>query len=102
MRQSSASRRTSKIMPPLRPLPRRRSARLQALDKPSQRSRRSQRTIDKMQGPVTRGRDSKNSHTEGDCPSGKDKVSICAVIAKYVFENDDDYADYYKAAPENF
>ncbi|KAG1850903.1 hypothetical protein F4604DRAFT_1934260 [Suillus subluteus] len=120
-------------MPPLRPLPRRRSARLQALDKPSQRSRRSQRTIDKMQGPVTRGRggksrharsptagsgsdlariqihwlsapsrtqkvidhlidhsadcrvlfysDSKNSHTEGDHPSGKDKVSICAVIA---------------------
>jgi hypothetical protein len=46
--------------------------------------------------------DGKQLQGEGDCPSGKDKVSVCAVIAKYVFEDDDEYRDYYKAAPDKF
>ncbi|KAG2125516.1 hypothetical protein BD769DRAFT_1736720 [Suillus cothurnatus] len=46
--------------------------------------------------------DGKQSQGEGDRPSGKDKVSVCAVIAKYVFEDDDEYRDYYAAAPDKF
>jgi len=46
--------------------------------------------------------DGKQSHTDGDCPSGKDKVSVCAVIAKYVFKDNDEYADYYVAEPDKF
>ncbi|KAG2745638.1 hypothetical protein P692DRAFT_20876865 [Suillus brevipes Sb2] len=131
-------------MPVVRPSPSRRSARLQALQKPS---RRGQKSMDQVNGPVTRGRggksrakrsstpsfqiqwlsapartqkvvdhlrnhpvdcqilfysDGKQSHTDSDRPSGKDKVSICAVIAKCVFEDDEEYADLYAAGPEKF
>jgi hypothetical protein len=46
--------------------------------------------------------DGKQSQGEGDCPSGKDKVSVCAVIAKYIFEDDDEYRNYCAAAPDKF
>jgi hypothetical protein len=46
--------------------------------------------------------DGKQLHTDSDRPSGKDKVSICAVIAKCVFEDDEEYADLYAAGPEKF
>ncbi|KAG2072375.1 hypothetical protein BDR04DRAFT_1116985 [Suillus decipiens] len=45
--------------------------------------------------------DGKQSHTENDCPLGKDKISVCTVIAKYVFEDDTEYADHYASAPDN-
>ncbi|KAG1838499.1 hypothetical protein F4604DRAFT_1941315 [Suillus subluteus] len=120
-------------MPVVRPSSRRRSARLRALQTPS---RRGQKAMEQVQGPVTRGRgsksrgirnpaastgldhakiqiqwlsapsrtqkvidhlqnnqadcrvlfysDGKQLHSDGDRPSGKDKVSICAVIAKKI------------------
>ncbi|KAG2112067.1 uncharacterized protein F5147DRAFT_651165 [Suillus discolor] len=42
------------------------------------------------------------SHADGDRPSAKDKVSICQIIAKSVFENDPEYANYYPDDPERF
>ncbi|KAG1850439.1 hypothetical protein F4604DRAFT_1934453 [Suillus subluteus] len=138
-------------MPVVRPSSSCRSVRLWALQTPS---RRGQKAMEQVQGPVTRGRGSKSRgirnpaastgldhakiqiqwpsapsrmqkvvnhlqnnqadcrvlfysdrkqlHSDGDRPSGKDKVSICAVIAKYVFEGDEEYKDHYKAAPEKF
>ncbi|KAG1739579.1 hypothetical protein EDB19DRAFT_1828801 [Suillus lakei] len=138
-------------MPVVRPSPRRRSARLQALQKPV---RGSKKPMEQMQGPVTRGKggksrgtrstaagsgsdqprftiqwqsapfrtqkiidhlrehpadcrilfysDGKQSQDDGDRPSGKDKVSVCAVIAKHVFERDEEYAGYYAAGPDKF
>ncbi|KAG2072892.1 hypothetical protein BDR04DRAFT_1116760 [Suillus decipiens] len=46
--------------------------------------------------------DRKQLQNEGDHPLGKDKVSVCAVTAKYIFEDDDEYRDYYAAAPDKF
>jgi hypothetical protein len=46
--------------------------------------------------------DGKQLQGEGDHPSWKDKVSVCAVIAKYIFEDDNEYRDYYVAAPDKF
>ena len=42
------------------------------------------------------------SHRDGDCPTGKDKLSICSVIAKHVFEQDHEYAHNYADEPEKF
>ncbi|KAG2051258.1 hypothetical protein BDR06DRAFT_1010609 [Suillus hirtellus] len=42
------------------------------------------------------------SHTDGDHPTAKDKVSICQIIAKSVFKNDPKYANYYPDDPERF
>lgn len=42
------------------------------------------------------------SHTDGDRPLAKDKVSICQIIAKCVFKNDPEYANYYPNDPERF
>ncbi|KAG1868504.1 hypothetical protein F4604DRAFT_1927379 [Suillus subluteus] len=42
------------------------------------------------------------SHADGDHPSAKDKVSICQIIAKSVFEHDPDYENYYPNDPERF
>ncbi|KIK32712.1 hypothetical protein CY34DRAFT_110879 [Suillus luteus UH-Slu-Lm8-n1] len=144
MWQASASRRSLKPMPVVRPSSSRRSARLQALQKPP---RQGQKSMDQVNGPVTHGRggksrgkrsstpafqiqwqsapartqkvvdhlrnhpadcrilfysDGKQSHTDGDRPSGKDKVSICAVIAKCVFKDNEEYADLYAAGPDKF
>ncbi|KAG1877456.1 hypothetical protein F4604DRAFT_1680123 [Suillus subluteus] len=46
--------------------------------------------------------DGKQVHTQGDRPSGKDKLSICAVIAKHIFEKDPDYLTQYTKVPEKF
>ncbi|KAG0693232.1 hypothetical protein DFH29DRAFT_1007509 [Suillus ampliporus] len=139
-------------MPVVRPSPRRRSARLKALQTPFRVGRKA---MEQMQGPVTRGKgsktrgtrspaaaasssdqprftiqwqsvpfhtqkiidhlrehpadtrilfysDGKQSQDDGDRPSGKDKVSVCAVIAKHVFEHDEEYAGYYAAGPDKF
>ncbi|KAG2053211.1 hypothetical protein BDR06DRAFT_1054557 [Suillus hirtellus] len=42
------------------------------------------------------------SHADGDRPLAKDKVSICQIITKSVFENDPEYANYYPNDPERF
>ncbi|KAG2102880.1 uncharacterized protein F5147DRAFT_776234 [Suillus discolor] len=76
-------------MPAARPRPPRRSARLKALQTPFRKERFS---MDQMSGPVTRGRGGKS----------RDKVSICAIIAKHVFEDDGDYTDHYANAPDKF
>ncbi|KAG0699943.1 hypothetical protein DFH29DRAFT_1001594 [Suillus ampliporus] len=139
-------------MPVVRPSPRRRSARLKALQTPFRVGRKA---MEQMQGPVTRGKgsktrgtqspaaaasssdqprftiqwqsapfrtqkiidhlrehpadtwilfysDGKQSQDDGDRPSGKDKVSVCAVIAKHIFEHDEEYAGYYAAGPDKF
>ncbi|KAG2088757.1 uncharacterized protein F5147DRAFT_658626 [Suillus discolor] len=44
----------------------------------------------------------KQSHPDDGRPSAKDKVSICAIIAKHVFEDDGDYTDHYANAPDKF
>ncbi|KAG1722478.1 hypothetical protein EDB19DRAFT_1916655 [Suillus lakei] len=46
--------------------------------------------------------DAKQPQNDNDHPLGKDKVSVCAVIMKYVFQNDAEYVDYYVAEPEKF
>jgi hypothetical protein len=46
--------------------------------------------------------DGKQLQGEGDRPAGKDKVSVCTVIAKYVFKDNNEYRDYYEAAPDKF
>ncbi|KAG1724171.1 hypothetical protein EDB19DRAFT_1915652 [Suillus lakei] len=46
--------------------------------------------------------DAKQPQNDNDHPLGKDKVSVCAVIMKYVFQNDAEYVDYYTAEPEKF
>ncbi|KAG1817735.1 hypothetical protein DFJ58DRAFT_850310 [Suillus subalutaceus] len=114
-------------MPVVRPPPRCRSARLKALQTPFPRGKNA---MDPTQGPVTRGRGSKSRGTQhpavgggsdhpkfqiqwlsapfrtqkndSDRPSGKDKLSVCAVIAKYVFKNDADYVKHYADEPDKF
>ncbi|KAG1834971.1 hypothetical protein DFJ58DRAFT_847501 [Suillus subalutaceus] len=44
----------------------------------------------------------KQLHPDDDCPSAKDKLSICAIIAKHVFKDDGDYADHYLSALVKF
>ncbi|KAG1866672.1 hypothetical protein F4604DRAFT_1682747 [Suillus subluteus] len=46
--------------------------------------------------------DGKQLHVEGDHPSGKDKLAICAVIATHVFKNDREYAQQYAEMPDKF
>ncbi|KAG1883066.1 hypothetical protein F4604DRAFT_1920959 [Suillus subluteus] len=46
--------------------------------------------------------DWKQAHTQGDRPSGKDKLSICAVIAKHIFQKDPDYLTQYAEVLEKF
>jgi hypothetical protein len=46
--------------------------------------------------------DGKQSHTDSDRPLGKDKVTICAVIAKCVFEEGEEHVDLYAAGPDKF
>ncbi|KAG2344259.1 hypothetical protein BDR05DRAFT_999403 [Suillus weaverae] len=103
-------------MPVVRPPPQHRSARLKALQTPFPRGKNA---MDQTQGPVTRRSGSKSRGTrhpavgggsdhpkfqiqwlsapfrtqknDGDHPSGKDKLSVYAVIAKYVFQNDADH-----------
>ncbi|KAG0702158.1 hypothetical protein DFH29DRAFT_999536 [Suillus ampliporus] len=42
------------------------------------------------------------SYADGNRPLGKDKVSICQIITKHVFEHDPEYANYYPDEPERF
>ncbi|KAG1855030.1 hypothetical protein C8R48DRAFT_776435 [Suillus tomentosus] len=46
--------------------------------------------------------DGKQSHTEGDHPSGKDKLSVCSVVARHVFQADPNYAAQYAEVPDKF
>ncbi|KAG2752544.1 hypothetical protein P692DRAFT_20726081, partial [Suillus brevipes Sb2] len=46
--------------------------------------------------------DAKRPQNDGDRPSGKDKLSVCAVIAKYVFQNDAEYVKHYADEPDKF
>ncbi|KAG2363470.1 hypothetical protein BDR07DRAFT_1483591 [Suillus spraguei] len=46
--------------------------------------------------------DGKQSQSDSDRPSGKDKVLVCTVIVKYIFEDDNKYRNYYAAAPDKF
>ncbi|KAG2741348.1 hypothetical protein P692DRAFT_201893657 [Suillus brevipes Sb2] len=46
--------------------------------------------------------DGKQANTEGDRPSGKDKLSVCAVIARHVFERDAEYAVQFQSVPDKF
>ncbi|KAG1877458.1 hypothetical protein F4604DRAFT_1680124 [Suillus subluteus] len=41
-------------------------------------------------------------HADGDHPSAEDKVSICQIIAKSVFEHNPDNENYYPNNPERF
>jgi hypothetical protein len=46
--------------------------------------------------------DGKQANTEGDRPSGKDKLSVCVVIARHVFERDAEYAVQFQSVPDKF
>ncbi|KAG1727921.1 hypothetical protein EDD22DRAFT_961163 [Suillus occidentalis] len=46
--------------------------------------------------------DGKQANTEGDRPSGKDKLLVCVVIARHVFERDAEYAVQFQSVPDNF
>jgi hypothetical protein len=46
--------------------------------------------------------DAKRPQNDGDRPSGKDKLSVCAVIVRYVFQNDAEYVKHYADEPDKF
>ncbi|KAG2056059.1 hypothetical protein BDR06DRAFT_1006517 [Suillus hirtellus] len=77
--------------------------------------------VEPPQGPVTCGRgviehllahpadccllfysDGKQTNIEGEWPSGKDKLSVCAVIARHVFQHNSEYATRYVNMPDKF
>lgn len=46
--------------------------------------------------------DGKQANTEGDRPSEKDKLLVCVVIARHVFERDAEYVVQFQTVPNKF
>lgn len=46
--------------------------------------------------------DAKQPQNDGDHPLGKDKLSVCALIMRHVFQNDAEYVRHYVDKPDKF